>query len=63
MNYLFGNKIAPQAPGADLERQGSPPDFSLDFLQVRLPDPPGTVIGMAYRIAGNGVLSTNIAGS
>jgi hypothetical protein len=61
--YFLGNIVAFKTAGAYL--QGNRRAFQLGFylFQVWLPDPAGTVIGMTYRIAGNGMFSADIAGS
>jgi hypothetical protein len=59
---LFGDKIAFKTAGAYLEGNGGPLDFGLDLFQIRLPGTAGMILGMAHRIAGDGVFSAYIAG-
>jgi hypothetical protein len=61
--YFFGDIIASEAAGADLQCNRGTVYLGFHLLKVGFPDPAGMVIGMAYRITGNGVFSANIAGT
>jgi hypothetical protein len=58
---LFGDKIAFNAPGTDLEGDGGPLNLGLYLLQIRLPGTTGMVLRVAYRITGDRVFSAYIA--
>jgi hypothetical protein len=58
---FFRDVTAFEAPGADLNGKGGALDFRLDLMQIRFPGAAGTVLGVAYLVAGNSVFSTNIA--
>lgn len=60
--HLFGDIVAFQAAGADLQGKGSPLNLGLYLYQIGLPCPAGVVFGVAHLIAGNRMFSTNIAG-
>jgi hypothetical protein len=60
--HLFRDKIAPQAAGTDLQGKGGSLYFGLYLFQIRFPSAAGTIFGMAHRVAGDGVLSADIAG-
>jgi hypothetical protein len=59
--YFFGDIVAFEAAGTDLQRQGSSLDFGLNLHQIGFPNPAGTVFGVAYSVAGYRMLSANIA--
>jgi len=58
---FLGNIVAFEATGADLQGNGGSPEFGLNLYQVRFPGPAGTVLCMADLIAGDCVLSADIA--
>jgi hypothetical protein len=60
--YFLSDKIAFQAPGADLKGDGGAVDQGLYLLQIRLPGTAEMILGMAHRITGDGVFSADIAG-
>jgi hypothetical protein len=59
---FLGNDVALKTAGADLQGKRSPPNLGLYFNQIRLPDPPGPVLGMTHLVAGNRMFSANITG-
>jgi hypothetical protein len=61
--YFLGDIIAPETTGTDLQCNRGTVYLGFYLLKVGFPDPAGMVIGMAYRIAGDGVFSANIAGT
>ena len=61
--YLFGDIVAFKTEGTDLQRYRGAVYLGFYLLEVGFPDPAGMIIGVAYRVAGNGVFSANIAGT
>jgi hypothetical protein len=59
---FLGNKIAFQATGTDFKGYRGSPDFGLYLYKIRLPGTANTIFGMAYRITGNRMFSTDVAG-
>jgi hypothetical protein len=58
---LFGDKVAFEAAGADLQGYRGALYFGLYLEQIRLPGAAGMILGVTHLIAGDGVFSTNIA--
>jgi hypothetical protein len=61
--HFFGDIVASKAARANFQGDGCTVNLGLYLFQIWPPNPAGAVIGMAYRIARNGVFSANIAGA
>ena len=60
---FFGNDVAFEAAGANLERNRGAADLGFYLQKVRLPYTPCMIFGMTYLVTGYGMFSAKIAGS
>jgi hypothetical protein len=60
--YFFGDIIASQAPGAQLDGYRGAVNLGLHLLEVGLKDAAGPVFRVAHPVSRNGMFSANIAG-